>query len=81
MDAMIFKGRLLLLGGTNSERRRARLTKKGQLTFRDRDFTGIKAIDVDFSDGSTRRTPHGVKVVAQRRRRNKIARQSRKGNR
>jgi hypothetical protein len=73
--------RLLLLGGTRSERRRAFLNEDGSLSFRHRDPSGVKIMDVAMSDGSKLRTPYGLKAVATRRRRNKIAKQARKVNR
>ena len=80
MDAMYFNGGILLLGGTGSERRRARLDKHGGLFWRDPDPTGLKKMDL-LVGGARIRTPHGIKAVARRRRRNKIAKQARKVNR
>jgi hypothetical protein len=81
MDAMYFKGRILLLGGTASERRRARLDKHGGLFWRDRDPTGVKIMDVALRGGGKLRTPYGRKTVARRRAANRVAKQARKVNR
>jgi len=86
MDAMYWKPdewsheRLLLLGGTGGERRRARLDKNGALWFRDLDPTGVKIMDVALRDGGRLRTPYGLRAVRRRRRANKIAKQARKVN-
>lgn len=81
MDAMYFKGRILLLGGTGSERRRARSDEHGGLFFRHRDATGVKIMDVQMSDGTKKRTPYGLRKVRRTRAANKIAKQARKVNR
>ena len=87
MDAMYWQPdewsfpRLLLLGGTGSERRRAELDEHGGLRFRDRIPTGLKRMDVQYSDGTVVRTPHGARKVRRQRRANRIAKQARKVNR
>lgn len=80
MDAMVFNNRVILLGGTGSQRRRAYLVR-GSLSFRQHLIQGYKRMDLVMSDKSVVRTPYGHKVVARRRAANRVAKQARKVNR
>lgn len=82
MEALVSQsGRVIMLGGTRSQRRRGFLDRHSRLALRPPDITGFKKMVVQFSDGSEVRTPYGNRLLRRRRAKNAVAKQSRKGNR
>lgn len=82
MEALVTQsGRVIMLGGTRSQRRRGFLDRHSRLALRPPDITGMKVVNVSYRDGSEVRTPYGHKLIRRRHAKNAVAKQSRKGNR
>jgi hypothetical protein len=69
-----------MVGISNSQRRRMRVTRKGEIVRAAPDVTGLKNLIVRFGDQDYV-TPYGRKELARRRAARKVAHESRRRNR
>ena len=81
VTALKTDGGYVLLGKyPGTVRRRARVDEKGNVTLRQGDPVGMRATFLDTGN-AIERTACGQRKIARRRAKNRVAKQSRKGNR